>query len=203
MRQKSDASDLIYPDLSALDGETRRQVEGMIEAEKRALLAPRADDDEEECECKEGMFPSNPSGRRSFLLGAAATATAAGALPKIARADAPPGAIEYPVQADPTKEQGRLTNDDGGYGTRSQFESEVRWRFPTATAESSWTMTPLDKSQGIVTPSGLHFERHHGGIPAIDPANFSLIVHGMVDGPKKYTMADLMRFPSISRFLFY
>ena len=57
MRQKSDASDLIYPDLSALDGETRIQVEGMIEAEKRALLARRADDDEEECECKEGMFP--------------------------------------------------------------------------------------------------------------------------------------------------
>jgi len=200
MRRRSDPSDLTYPDVSDLDGETRIQVEGMIEAEKRVLAARGADD--EECECKDGMFPAAASGRRSFLLGAAATATAAGALPKIGRAEAPPGAIEYPVAADPTKEQGRGTADDGGYGSRSQFETEVRERFPTATTESSWTMTPLDKSQGVITPSGLHFERHHGGIPAIDPASHTLIVHGMVDGPKKYTMADLMRFPSISRFHF-
>ncbi|MGH6942665.1 MAG: sulfite dehydrogenase, partial [Geminicoccaceae bacterium] len=102
----------------------------------------------------------------------------------------------------PTKVQGRLTGDDGGYGTRSQFETEVRWRFPTATKESSWTMTPLERSQGIVTPSGLHFERHHGGIPTIDPARHTLIVHGMVERPKKYTLADLRRFPSVSRFHF-
>jgi len=165
MRQKSRETDLTYPDLSDVDTETRLQIEAMVEAEKRSLLAK----EEEDCECRDGMFPGK-AGRRSFLLGAAATATAAGALPKIARAEAPPGAIDYPVAADPTKEQGRGTADDGGYGSRSQFETEVRDRFPTATTESSWTMTPLDKSQGIITPSGLHFERHHGGIPEIDPA---------------------------------
>ena len=103
---------------------------------------------------------------------------------------------------DPTKVQGRLTGDDGGYGTRSQFETEVRWRFPTPTQESSWTMTPLEHGHGIITPSGLHFERHHGGIPTIDPARHTLIVHGMVDRPTRYTMADLKRFPSISRIMF-
>jgi len=41
-----------------------------------------------------------------------------------------------------------------------------------------------------------------GGIPNIDPARHSLIIHGMVDRPMKYTMADLMRFPSVSRFHF-
>src|SRR5690606_2454870 len=46
------------------------------------------------------------------------------------------------------------------------------------------------------------FERHHGGIPTINPANHSLIVHGMCDKPKKYTMADLKRFPSVSRTMF-
>ena len=46
-------------------------------------------------------------------------------------------------------------------------------------------MTPLDKSEGIVTPSGLHFERHHGGIPTIDPAQHSLFVHGMVGAAEK------------------
>ena len=152
----------------------------------------------EECECREGMFPNPIASRRSLFAGAAA-AVAAGALPVIARADAPPGAIEFDVPDDSTKVQGRLTNDDGGYGSRSQFEDEVRWRFPTATKESSWTMTPLAAGMGIITPSGLHFERHHGGIPTINPANHTLTVHGMCKTPKKYTMADLKRFPSESR----
>jgi sulfane dehydrogenase subunit SoxC len=106
------------------------------------------------------------------------------------------------VPDNPTKVQGRLTGDDGGYGTRSQFETEVRWRFPTPTKESSWTMTPLEHGHGIITPSGLHFERHHGGIPTIDPTRHTLILHGMVDRPKKYTMSDLERFPAVSRFHF-
>jgi len=179
-------------DLDGYDAKTRRMMKGMAAAENRALAA-RA---EEECECKEGMFPN--IGRRGFLA-AAGAAGAAALVTRGANAAAPPGAMDYPVQKDPVSEQGRLTNADGGYGSRSQFESEVRWRFPTATKESSWTMVPLDKSKGIITPSGLHFERHHGGIPNIDPAKHMLVVHGMVDKPMKYTMADLMRFPSISR----
>ena len=60
-------------------------------------------------------------------------------------------------------------------------------------------MTPLDKMLGNLTASGLHFERHHGGIPTIDPAKHSLIVHGMVDTAKKFSMADIKRFPSVTR----
>jgi sulfane dehydrogenase subunit SoxC len=189
------------PDFPEYDEKTRRQIQGMIEAENRALAARKAE--LENCECKEGMFP-NPD-RRRFLVGAAAAvagASVASVLPARAYAAAPAGAMDYPVPADPTKVQGRPTGDDGGYGTRSQFETEVRWRFPTATKESSWTMTPLDKGEGMVTPSGLHFERHHGGIPNIDPAKHMLIVHGMVGKPMKYTMADLKRFPCVSRFVF-
>jgi sulfane dehydrogenase subunit SoxC len=186
-----------HPDL--YDEQARRMADGLVEAERRALAEKRRLED---CECKEGMFPE-PS-RRQLLRGAAAFAGVGSAtlLAQHARAAAPPGAVEYEVPDDPTKVQGRLTGDDGGYGTRSQFETEVRWRFPTATKESSWTMTPLEQSQGIVTPSGLHFERHHGGIPTIDPARHSLIVHGMVERPKKYTIADLRRFPSVSRLHF-
>lgn len=188
-----------YPDTSGYDPETRENIDAMIEAERKALDAR----DQEECECKEGMFPNKPN-RRQLLTGAAALAGAGAAatLPKGAKAAAPPGAIEFEVAKDPTKVQGRLTNDDGGYGSRSQFESEVRWRFPTATKESSWTMTPLESGQGTITPSGLHFERHHGGIPAIPPERHSLIVHGMVDGARKYSMADIQRFPSVSRQMF-
>ena len=189
------------PDLlDGYDERTRALVAGMIEAEQRALAERKRA--LEDCECKEGMFPS--PGRRSILFGAGTALAAAFAARAAAAQDkkAPPGAQWFDIPADPTKEQGRLTNDDGGYGTRSQFETELRWRFPTPTKESSWTMSPLDRSLGMLTPSGLHFERHHGGIPTIDPARHTMIVHGMVERPKKYAMADVKRFPSVSRIHF-
>jgi sulfane dehydrogenase subunit SoxC len=60
----------------------------------------------------------------------------------------------------------------------------------------------LQNSYGIITPSGLHYERCHNGIPNIDPARHSLIIHGMVDRPVKYSLADLKRFPTMSRTYF-
>ena len=72
-------------------------------------------------------------------------------------------------------------------------------RFPTANEYTSWSFTPLDKMLGNLTASGLHFERHHGGIPTIDPAKHTLLVHGMVDAPKTFTIADLKRFPFVTR----
>ena len=195
------SSDSVWPEY---DERTQAMVDAMVESEERALAARKTD--LEDCDCKEGMFPTagRPASRRSFLAATAAMAggTTLGLAARGASAEAPAGAIEFPVPDDPTRIQGRLTNDDGGYGSRSQFETEARWRFPTATKESSWTMTPLESGHGIITPSGLHFERHHGGIPNIDPARHSLIIHGMVDRPMKFTMADLMRFPSVSRFHF-
>ena len=75
-----------------------------------------------------GAVPS----RRRFVLGAAG-ALGAGALARGAAAAAPPGAVERDVAADPSKVMGVATGEDGGYGTRSQFETEVRTRFKTAT----------------------------------------------------------------------
>ena len=200
MTDSSKRGAVSYPDLSALDEPVREQAEALVEGERRMLLERRAREiDAADCDCRDGMFPGKLTSRRGFMAGAALSAAA---VPVAAHADAPPGAVEFDVPDDPTKVQGRLTNADGGYGSRSQFEDAVRWRFPTATQESSWTMTPLEDSRGIVTPSGLHFERHHGGIPTIDPARHSLIVHGMCDRPLKYSMADLQRFPSVSRFHF-
>lgn len=174
----------------------RWMVRQMIEAEQRAMgLAPAG----ALCECREGMFPG--LSRRGLLMAGAAMGSAALAA-RQAAAEAPPGAIEYPVQPDSTKEQGRVILDDGGYGSRSQFESEVRWRYPTASLDSSWSMTPLASGHGIITPSGLHFERHHGGIPNIDPETHELIVHGMVERPLRFTMGDLKRLPSVSRTVF-
>lgn len=173
----------------------RRMAEGLVELEKRIL----AEESAEDCECKEGMF--NGLSRRRLLAGGLAAGGAAFAARRAA-AEAPPGAIEYDVQPDPTKEQGRTILDDDGYGSRSQFENEVRWRYPTASLDSSWSMTPLASGHGIITPSGLHFERHHGGIPTIDPETHTLILHGMVDQPRRFTMDDLKRLPAVSRMHF-
>ena len=153
----------------------------------------------EDCVCKEGMFAL--AATRRGLLGGAGMVAAVGMtamLPRAAAAKAPPGSIEYPVEADPTKEQGRVLGTDGGYGSRSQFESEVRWANPTRT--TGWV--PMQNSYGIITPSGLHYERHHAGIPNIDPARHSLVIHGMVDRPMKYALSDLKRFPTVSRHCF-
>jgi sulfane dehydrogenase subunit SoxC len=139
--------------------------------------------------------------RRRFVLRSMAAVGAGGGLMQRAFAQAPLGATMHDVPADASRTQGYPLADES-YGTRSQFETEVRRRFKTATAQSSWTMTPLEAGSGIITPSGLHFERSHGGTAVIDPAKHSLYVHGMVREPKKFSMRDVRRFPSMSRIMF-
>ena len=91
------------------------------------------------------------------------------------------------------------------YGRPSEFEAHVvRKSVPWLTADpiSSVNFTPLHELDGIITPSGLCFERHHSGIAEIDPANHRLMIHGMVDRPLVFTMADLKRFPRENRIYF-
>jgi len=141
-----------------------------------------------------------PRERRRFLASGLGLAGAA-ALPASIGAATPPGAVDRPVPADASKVPGYPLEDES-YGSRSQFETEVRQRYKTATPLSSWTLTPLQDSIGIVTPSGLFFERSHSGTAVIDPRRHTLYVHGLVARPRKYSMADVKRFPSISRMLF-
>ena len=60
----------------------------------------------------------------------------------------------------------------GPYGERSPFEKAVRWRQDTKTPETGSSFTFLQDSVGTLTPSSLHYERHHAGIPTIDPRSF-------------------------------
>jgi sulfane dehydrogenase subunit SoxC len=69
-------------------------------------------------------------------------------------------------------------------------------------ALSSSSRTPLQDLMGMITPSDLHFERHHGGVPSIVSEEHELLVHGMVDRPMTFRMADLMRYPQVSRIQF-
>jgi sulfane dehydrogenase subunit SoxC len=91
------------------------------------------------------------------------------------------------------------------YGTPSQFEKHVvRKDVPWLTADplSSVNFTPLHELDGIITPSGLCFERHHAGIAEINPADHRLMIHGLVDKPLVFTMADIKRFPRENKVYF-
>ena len=68
--------------------------------------------------------------------------------------------------------------------------------------EESASQTPLHDTFGIITPSSLHFERHHSGVPQIDPARHTLTIHGLVDRPLVFTVDELKRLPSVSRIYF-
>ncbi|HWW49930.1 MAG TPA: sulfite dehydrogenase [Xanthobacteraceae bacterium] len=95
--------------------------------------------------------------------------------------------------------------DKHPYGLPSKYEKHVVRRsvpWLTASPESSVNFTPLHELDGIITPSGLCFERHHGGIADIDPANHRLMIHGLVDKPLVFTMEDIKRMPRENRVYF-
>ena len=62
--------------------------------------------------------------------------------------------------------------------------------------------TPLEHLDGIITPSRLHFERHHSGIPDIDPARHRLSITGLVKRPLSFSLESLLRYPTVSRIQF-
>jgi sulfane dehydrogenase subunit SoxC len=76
----------------------------------------------------------------------------------------------------------------------------VEWL--TADRIASVSFTPLADLKGIITPSGLVFERHHAGIPDIDPEQHRLMIHGLLERPLLLSMNDLMRLPSVSKIHF-
>ena len=95
--------------------------------------------------------------------------------------------------------------DAAPYGQPSPHEAHVVRRdvpWLTADATSSVNFTPLHELEGIITPSGLCFERHHAGVAEIDPAMHRLMINGLVDRPLVFTMADLKRMPRESRVYF-
>ncbi|MCR9093722.1 MAG: sulfite dehydrogenase [bacterium] len=132
----------------------------------------------------EPRTPKDPTRRRVL-----AALAGAGGLALTGRA----GADDSPT-ADPTKIPGRPPSSLGGRSPHARLER--------LSAFGSISGTPLQDLHGTITPSDLHFERHHAGIPAIDPAHHELLIHGMVERPLKFSTADLLRFPAVSRIAF-
>lgn len=101
-----------------------------------------------------------------------------------------------------TEAPSRLGRPVRAYGERSPHETAKRAIRDTPTPEASSSRTPLAETPGMITPSALHFERHHAGVPEIDPARHELVVHGMVERPLVFSMSDIERLPSESRICF-
>ncbi len=92
-----------------------------------------------------------------------------------------------------------------GYGQPSTWEANLQRRESpglTRVSAASVSFTPLQGLFGIITPSGLHFERHHQGWWDIDPSQHRLMINGLVKAPRVYTMDELMRMPATSRIHF-
>jgi sulfane dehydrogenase subunit SoxC len=91
------------------------------------------------------------------------------------------------------------------YGQPSSFEKAGRMIPPPANPTTQGvgaSRTPHHLLDGMITPSGLHFERSHSGIPDIDPAQHRLVIHGLVKRPLVFTMEQLERYPRYSRIAF-
>jgi sulfane dehydrogenase subunit SoxC len=97
---------------------------------------------------------------------------------------------------------------DAIYGVRSRFVTSGRiggigayYTGPDGKAVRPYlgSLTPIQDLRGAITPAPLHYFLSHGYIPPdIDPAEHRLLVHGMVDRPKVFTMEDIYRLPSVT-----
>ena len=139
--------------------------------------------------------------RRAFLRKSAAMAggaLAAGSVASTARA--------APLAIPGTEQEMGRPIPPAMYGMPSKYEAHVARRRSDVLVNrqnwSDWSMTPLQHQYGIITPNGLIYERHHAGTPDIDPKTHQLVIHGMVRQPLVFSMEDLMRYPTVSRFYF-
>jgi sulfane dehydrogenase subunit SoxC len=143
--------------------------------------------------------------RRSFMgkalamgAGAAASATV---VTRAVAAEGEDAILKLPAH---TTGLGQGVTTDG-YGKPSKWEANLQRRESpglTRVQQASVSFTPLQGLFGIITPNGLHFERHHQGWWDIDPSKHRLMINGLVKRERVFTMDDLMRLPSVSRIHF-
>ena len=145
------------------------------------------------------------SGRRDFLRTALLAAAGGAAVPVLAQSSGEAVILEPRPHAVSLGKPVAAT----GYGMPSQYETNLMRRESPGlnrVSAASVAFSPLQGMFGIITASGLHFERHHQGWHDIDPSKHRLMVNGSDDTllkmPSVFTMDDLMRLPSVSRMHF-
>jgi len=89
------------------------------------------------------------------------------------------------------------------YGIPSAYEHNNIRRNTKLLSSGNWqasiAMCPVHESEGIITPNGLFFSRCHGGVAHVDPNEFRLMIHGLVDKEIVLTLDQLKRYPSVTR----
>ncbi|MDC1383108.1 sulfite dehydrogenase [Candidatus Puniceispirillum sp.] len=141
--------------------------------------------------------------RRQILGGTAATIGGMAVAPLAGATD--PNPLNLPPNVPEWTPYLGVGVDATPYGVPSEHESHVIRRnveWLTASAESSVNFTPIQDLDGTITPNGLCFERHHGGVPEVIPADYRLMINGLVDRELIFTIDDLKRFPQVNRFHF-
>ncbi len=90
------------------------------------------------------------------------------------------------------------------YGQPSVYEKDIiRWISANPNVPGngvSWT--PLEELQGTITPNGLHYERHHNGVPDIDPSTHEIMIDGLVNKPLRFSIESLKRYPQTTKTCF-
>lgn len=137
--------------------------------------------------------------RRQFLQGTALSSVFLG--------------FSLPVQAQPVSEELQQPLPDSmlkagsnfsNYGQPSIYEKDIiRWISANPNVPGngvSWT--PLEELQGTITPNGLHYERHHNGVPDINPSSHEIMINGLVDKPLTFSIDALKRYPQITKICF-
>lgn len=154
-----------------------------------------------------GIQPTR--GRRNFLARTTVVASSIAALgfTDAARGQTAPAATAAPSNLPPnipswSKALGAPTASP--YGKPSKFETKViRNMYPGVKEPmSAYSTSPLQELDGTITPNGLFYERHHAGVPEIDPAEHRLMIHGLVRNPMIFDMQELRQFPSVSKIYF-
>jgi len=128
--------------------------------------------------------------RRTLLRGGLFTAGVAGAGLNIAKAADSIGADAPEWMRTP----GRTFSASGMPSKWQEKVQRVLTPQPGRPGTGS-SRTPIHLLEGTITPSGLHFERHHNGVPEIDPSRHELVIHGMVRRPLAFSIDALMRYP--------
>jgi sulfane dehydrogenase subunit SoxC len=134
--------------------------------------------------------------RRGFLTAAAGTLALAGTSRAMAAEPAVKAAVANPANLPPNVADWSKTLGagvtDAPYGKPAKYEAHVVRRtveWLTADRQSSINFTPLHELDGIITPNGICFERHHGGVADVNPTDYRMI----------FTLDDLKRFPRVNK----
>jgi sulfane dehydrogenase subunit SoxC len=168
---------------------------------------------------REEAMGSKRSSRRELLKGGALAVGAAATGASVSKtalaqnsAPAPEPALpSYAVNEAP---QIPVSSEVVAYGVRSHYVKSVRiqedGRPKGATSRydsfglTIHIQTPLQDSIGTIQASSLHYCATTKGafVPDIDPDKHTVMLNGLVDRPRIFTMAELKRFPSVTRFHF-